>query len=99
MIAFNDVSKQYGRQVLFLEASFQIDPGQKIGLVGPNGSGKTTMFRLILGEESPDRGEVSVPRRLSIAYRSRAGPWPSGTTSPSYSRPYSCAPSPTPARA
>jgi len=68
MIAFNDVSKQYGRQVLFLEASFQIDPGQKIGLVGPNGSGKTTVFRLILGEESPDLGEVSVPRRLSIGY-------------------------------
>jgi ATPase subunit of ABC transporter with duplicated ATPase domains len=68
MIAFNGVSKQYGRQVLFLEASFQIDPGQKIGLVGPNGSGKTTVFRLILGEESPDLGEVSVPRRLSIGY-------------------------------
>ena len=68
MIAFNGVSKQYGRQVLFLEASFQIDPGQKVGLVGPNGSGKTTVFRLILGEESPDLGEVSVPRRLSIGY-------------------------------
>jgi ATPase subunit of ABC transporter with duplicated ATPase domains len=68
MIAFNGVSKQYGRQVLFLEASFQIDPGQKVGLVGPNGSGKTTVFRLILGEESPDLGEVSVPRRLSMGY-------------------------------
>jgi ATPase subunit of ABC transporter with duplicated ATPase domains len=68
MIAFNEVSKQYGRQVLFLEASFQIDPGQKVGLVGPNGSGKTTVFRLILGEQSPDLGEVSVPRRLSIGY-------------------------------
>jgi ATPase subunit of ABC transporter with duplicated ATPase domains len=68
MIAFNGVSKQYGRQVLFLEASFQIDPGQKVGLVGPNGSGKTTVFRLILGEQSPDLGEVSVPRRLSIGY-------------------------------
>jgi ATPase subunit of ABC transporter with duplicated ATPase domains len=68
MIAFNGVSKQYGRQVLFLEASFQIDPGQKVGLVGPNGSGKTTVFRLILGEESPDLGEVLVPRRLSIGY-------------------------------
>ncbi|TFG88057.1 MAG: ATP-binding cassette domain-containing protein, partial [Gemmatimonadales bacterium] len=68
MIAVSDVSKQYGRQVLFLEASFQIDPGQKVGLVGPNGSGKTTVFRLILGEESPDLGEVSVPRRLSMGY-------------------------------
>ncbi len=66
MIAFNGVSKQYGRQVLFLEASFQIDPGQKVGLVGPNGSGKTTVFRLLLGEEFPDEGEVTLPRRLTI---------------------------------
>jgi len=68
MITFNDVSKQYGRQVLFVEGSFQIDPGQKVGLVGPNGAGKTTVFRLILGEESPDEGDVSVPKRLSIGY-------------------------------
>jgi ATPase subunit of ABC transporter with duplicated ATPase domains len=68
MIAFQGVSKQYGRQVLFVEGAFQIDPGQKVGLVGPNGAGKTTVFRLILGEESPDEGEVSVPRRMSIGY-------------------------------
>ena len=68
MITFSGVSKQYGRQVLFVESSFQIDPGQKVGLVGPNGAGKTTVFRLILGEETPDEGEVSVPRRMSFGY-------------------------------
>ncbi|MEO5616327.1 MAG: ABC-F family ATP-binding cassette domain-containing protein [Candidatus Eisenbacteria bacterium] len=68
MIAFTNVSKQYGRQVLFVEASFQLNPGQKAGLVGPNGAGKTTAFRMIVGEESPDEGDVSVPRRLSIGY-------------------------------
>jgi len=68
MIAFNGVSKQYGRQVLFVEGSFQVDPGQKVGLVGPNGAGKTTVFRLILGEESPDEGDVTVPKRLTIGY-------------------------------
>src|SRR6185436_7970709 len=68
MIAFNGVSKQYGKQVLFVEGSFQVDPGQKVGLVGPNGAGKTTVFRLILGEESPDEGDVTVPKRLSIGY-------------------------------
>src|SRR5438552_18253121 len=68
MIAFTNVSKQYGRQVLFVDASFQLNPGEKAGLVGPNGAGKTTAFRLIVGEESPDEGEVSVPRRLSIGY-------------------------------
>src|SRR5712692_551227 len=68
MISFSKVSKQYGRQVLFVDASFQLNPGDKVGLVGPNGSGKTTMFRMIVGEEQPDEGEVSVPKRMTIGY-------------------------------
>jgi ATPase subunit of ABC transporter with duplicated ATPase domains len=68
MISFARVSKQYGRQVLFVDASFQLNPGERVGLVGPNGAGKTTLFRMIVGEESPDEGEVSVPRKLSIGY-------------------------------
>ncbi len=68
MISFSKISKQYGRQVLFVDASFQLNPGEKVGLVGPNGSGKTTLFRMIAGEESPDEGEVSVPKKLTIGY-------------------------------
>jgi len=68
LIALSNVTKQYGKQVLFVDASFQLNPGEKVGLVGPNGSGKTTLFRLIVGEESPDDGEVSVPKKLSIGY-------------------------------
>src|SRR4051812_10135870 len=68
MITFTNISKQYGRQMLFVEASFQLNPGEKAGLVGPNGAGKTTAFRMIVGEESPDEGEVTVPKRLSIGY-------------------------------
>jgi ATPase subunit of ABC transporter with duplicated ATPase domains len=68
MISFARISKQYGRQVLFVDASFQLNPGEKVGLVGPNGAGKTTLFRMIVGEESPDEGEVSVPRKLTIGY-------------------------------
>src|SRR5205814_10535470 len=68
MISFSRVNKQYGRQVLFVDASFQLNPGEKVGLVGPNGSGKTTLFRMIVGEEAPDDGEVSVPRKLTIGY-------------------------------
>jgi ATPase subunit of ABC transporter with duplicated ATPase domains len=62
------VSKQYGRQVLFVDASFQLNSGEKVGLVGPNGAGKTTLFRMIVGEESADEGDVSVPRKLSVGY-------------------------------
>jgi ATPase subunit of ABC transporter with duplicated ATPase domains len=68
VIALSGISKQYGRQVLFVDASFQLSPGEKIGLVGPNGAGKTTIFRLITGEEHADDGDVSVPKNLSIGY-------------------------------
>ena len=50
MISLTRISKQYGRQVLFVDASFQLNPGEKVGLVGPNGAGKTTIFRLITGD-------------------------------------------------
>jgi ATPase subunit of ABC transporter with duplicated ATPase domains len=68
MIAFSRINKQYGKQVLFVDASFQLNPGEKVGLVGPNGAGKTTIFRMIMGEEAPDDGDVSVPKRLTIGY-------------------------------
>ena len=68
MISFSRINKQYGRQILFVDASFQLNPGEKVGLVGPNGAGKTTLFRMITGEESPDDGDVSVPRKLTIGH-------------------------------
>ncbi|MCC6129385.1 MAG: ABC-F family ATP-binding cassette domain-containing protein [Acidobacteria bacterium] len=68
MISFSRVSKQYGRQILFVDASFQLNPGEKAGLVGPNGAGKTTIFRMITGEEHPEDGDVSVPKKTTIGY-------------------------------
>jgi ATPase subunit of ABC transporter with duplicated ATPase domains len=68
MISFSSIHKQYGKQLIFVDASFQLNPGEKAGLVGPNGSGKTTLFRMVVGEETPDEGEVSVPKRLTIGY-------------------------------
>ncbi|MGC4055537.1 MAG: ABC-F family ATP-binding cassette domain-containing protein [Paludibaculum sp.] len=68
MISFSNVNKQYGKQLIFVEASYQLNPGEKVGLVGPNGSGKTTLFRMIVGEEFPDEGELSVPKKLTVGY-------------------------------
>ena len=68
MINLTNISKRYGRQILFVETSFQLNPREKVGLVGPNGSGKTTVFRLITGEEGCDEGTVSVPKRTTIGY-------------------------------
>ena len=68
MISFSNINKQYGKQLIFVDANFQLNPGEKVGLVGPNGSGKTTLFRMIVGEEAPDEGDVSVPKKLTIGY-------------------------------
>jgi ATPase subunit of ABC transporter with duplicated ATPase domains len=68
VIAFSSVSKQYGGQILFVEASFQINPGEKVGLVGPNGAGKSTIFRMISGEEQPDDGSIERPKKLTFGY-------------------------------
>src|SRR5436309_12790824 len=68
MISLSNINKQYGKQLIFVDASFRLNPGEKVGLVGPNGSGKTTLFRMIIGEEDPDDGDVSVPKRLTIGY-------------------------------
>jgi ATPase subunit of ABC transporter with duplicated ATPase domains len=68
MISFSGINKQYGKQLVFVDASFQLNPGEKVGLVGPNGAGKTTLFRMVVGEEAPDEGEVSVPKKLTIGY-------------------------------
>jgi ATPase subunit of ABC transporter with duplicated ATPase domains len=68
MISFSNINKQYGKQLIFVDASFQLNPREKVGLVGPNGAGKTTLFRMVVQEESPDEGEVSVPKKLSIGY-------------------------------
>ncbi len=71
MIHLDNISKQNGHQILFIEASAALNKGEKVGLVGPNGSGKTTLFRMIIGEEQPDEGQVAVDRRLTIGYFSQ----------------------------
>ena len=68
MISLTRISKQYSRQILFVDTSFQLNPGEKVGLVGPNGSGKTTIFRMIAGEEVADEGTISIPKKLTIGY-------------------------------
>ena len=71
MIRLDNVSKQVGHQILFIEASAALQKGEKIGLVGPNGAGKTTLFRMIAGQEPPDEGQVSLDRGISIGYFSQ----------------------------
>src|SRR6201996_9313960 len=71
MIRLDNVSKQVGHQILFIEASAALLKGEKIGLVGPNGAGKTTRCRMISGQEPPDEGQVSLDRGITIGYFSQ----------------------------
>ena len=68
MISLDKVSKRYGSQLLYVDASMAVFRGEKIGLVGPNGAGKSTIFRLIVGQEQADEGQVSIEKNLTIGY-------------------------------
>ncbi len=71
MIRLENISKQNGKQIVFIEASAALQKGEKIGLVGPNGAGKTTLFRMITGAEQPDEGQVAIDRGVTIGYFSQ----------------------------
>ncbi|MBN9027962.1 MAG: ABC-F family ATP-binding cassette domain-containing protein, partial [Rhizobiales bacterium] len=71
MIRLDNISKQNGHQILFIDASMGLQKGEKVGLVGPNGAGKTTLFRMITGEELPDDGQVSIDPGVTIGYFSQ----------------------------
>ena len=68
MIGVENLHKSFGSQILFEGAGFKLNPKERIGLVGLNGHGKTTLFRIIIGEESPDAGTISVPKHYRIGY-------------------------------
>ncbi|MFH0764012.1 MAG: ABC-F family ATP-binding cassette domain-containing protein [Candidatus Omnitrophota bacterium] len=68
MISIKNISKRYAARVLFEDVSFDVLAGEKIGLVGRNGHGKTTLFRIITGEEEPDKGKVFMPNNYSVGY-------------------------------
>lgn len=71
MISASNVTKLMSGVPLYSNASFQINPGEKVGLVGPNGAGKTTFFNMIVGDEKPDEGQISVSNSLRISYFSQ----------------------------
>jgi ATPase subunit of ABC transporter with duplicated ATPase domains len=71
MIRLDNISKQHGHQILFIDASMGIQKGEKVGLVGPNGAGKTTLFRMIAGEDRPDDGQVAIDTGMTIGYFSQ----------------------------
>ncbi len=68
MITITNITKNYGRKVLFEDITLKINKGEKIGLLGPNGAGKSTLFSMILGETEPSSGSLSVNKNTRIGY-------------------------------
>src|ERR1700760_926571 len=71
MIRLDNISKQNGHQLLFIDASMGLQKGEKVGLVGPNGAGKSTLFRMIAGQDRPDDGQVTIETGMTIGYFSQ----------------------------
>src|SRR5438445_658046 len=68
MIAINDLTFEIGARALYDEASWHIKPGEHIGLIGANGTGKTTLLKLIVGDERPTSGVISKSKDIKIGY-------------------------------
>ncbi len=68
MVSLNNITVSFGGFDLFRDISFLISPRERIGLVGKNGAGKTTIFKLIVGEMQPSNGDISIPRDVTIGY-------------------------------
>jgi ATP-binding cassette subfamily F protein 3 len=71
MISISNVTKLINGIALYQNANFQINPGEKVGLVGPNGAGKTTFFNMIVGEDRPDEGQISIQSNVRVSYFSQ----------------------------
>lgn len=68
MISVENLSKSYGARVLFSDISFRVNRGERVGLVGRNGHGKTTLMRILTGEEEQDKGNINVPKNYRVGY-------------------------------
>jgi len=71
VLSFDNVSKSYGSRLLFENATFNINPYDRIGLIGRNGHGKSTLIKMIIGEESIDSGNIAIPKNYKIGYLSQ----------------------------
>ena len=80
MLTVHDLKKSFNLQILFEKVTFSLNPGERVGLVGPNGCGKTTLLRILAGQEAPDRGSVSRSPYLRVGYLPQVFAVEAGTT-------------------
>jgi len=68
MLTVSQLGKSFSGRTVFDDVSLQVNRGDRIGLVGPNGAGKSTLFSLILGEASPDTGQITIEKSATIGF-------------------------------
>ena len=68
VVEFKNVSKSFGDRLLIDDLSFKVPPGAIVGIIGPNGAGKSTFFKLITGQEKPDKGEIVIGQTVKMAF-------------------------------
>ena len=71
MLNIETVSKHFGNQTLLDQTGFQVNPGERIGLVGRNGHGKTTLLNMISGSDHPDEGSILYPSGYKLGFLSQ----------------------------
>jgi ATPase subunit of ABC transporter with duplicated ATPase domains len=71
VLRLDSVTKQHGKQILYVDASMSVFPGERAALVGPNGAGKSTVFKLIVKEDTPDAGAVVLDKGVTVGYFSQ----------------------------
>ena len=80
MLHISNLHKAFGDRVLFDKVSWQLQPGQRVGLCGPNGAGKTTLLKMLSGEVEPDAGDIARPNDLTVGYLPQDGLTHAGRT-------------------
>ena len=79
MLSLTNISLRRGRKVLIENASFQVHAGQRMGVIGANGCGKSSLFAMLLGDLEPDDGELGLDAKLEIAHVAQESPHGSGS--------------------
>src|SRR5512143_754546 len=80
MLSVTNLAKSFADQLIFQNVSFVVSPGERVGLLGPNGCGKTTLLRIIASEERADRGHVFVDPHTRVGYLRQGLEYPIGST-------------------
>ncbi len=78
MLSVNNLAKSFADQLIFQNVSFVVSPGERVGLLGPNGCGKTTLLRIIAAEDQPDRGSVFIDPQTRVGYLRQGLAYPIG---------------------